>query len=269
MDDWPYMAWKRRSVAKRWQPHRDKKLERQVLARLRDGGASASDLGGAKVPGNWWSWSPIKRKLESLLGIGVLVCRRRQRWRRIYEIADDAVPTDFLYDAHDADCHAELVRRAARHLGVATVADLADYFRLRLGMVKPYVDQLVPVTVNGWDQPAFADPDALDTPPRGRHRTTLLSPFDSLIWDRDRTERVFDFHYRIEIYVPVPQRRHGYYSMPLLHGGRLVGRVDPKRLGKTLVARHIRVEPGAEAAMKVALEEAATWVGCDNVSVET
>ena len=87
--------------------------------------------------------------------------------------------------------------------------------------------------------------------------------------DRDRVERVFGFRYRIEIYVPAPQREHGYYSMPLLHGGRLAGRVDPKRSGKTLLARHVHVEPGAEEAMTAALEEAAQWVGCDQVVLES
>ncbi|GAA3504044.1 hypothetical protein GCM10019016_111570 [Streptomyces prasinosporus] len=103
---------------------------------------------------------------------------------------------------------------------------------------------LVPVTVEGWSKPAWADPAALATPPRGRHRTTLLSPFDSLIWERARTERIFGFTHRLEAYVPKPKRVYGYFAMPVLAGGRLVGRVDPARAGHTLVARQVTLAAG-------------------------
>ena len=128
---------------------------------------------------------------------------------------------------------------------------------------------LVPVEVEGWDKPAWADPAALAAPPRGRHRTTLLSPFDSLIWDRPRTERIFGFTHRLEAYVPRPKRIHGYFAMPLLAGGRLVGRVDPGRDGSTLVARQVSLQgPKAVGPMAQALHEAADWVGCDSVRLE-
>ena len=126
---------------------------------------------------------------------------------------------------------------------------------------------LVPVTVQGWDQPAWADPAALARlaagGPRGRHRTTLLSPFDSLIWERDRMERIFGMFHRIEAYTPAAKRVHGYFAMPLLAGGKLLGRVDPKREGKTLIARKVSLDTVAGAQpMADALREAATWVGC-------
>jgi uncharacterized protein len=125
------------------------------------------------------------------------------------------------------------------------------------------------VTVAGWDKAAWADPEALAAPVRGRHRTTLLSPFDSLIWDRARTERIFGFTHRLEAYVPKPKRIHGYFAMPLLSGGRLLGRVDPAREGKTLVARQVSLEgPKAVAPMARALLEAAGWVGCESVRIE-
>jgi uncharacterized protein YcaQ len=132
---------------------------------------------------------------------------------------------------------------------------------------------LVPVAVDGWDDRAWADPAGLaGLPARGRHRTTLLSPFDSLIWDRARTERLFGFRHRLEAYTPAPRRVHGYYVMPLLAGGRLIGRVDPKRQGRTLVARRLSLaEPVGEAALAAmagALVEAAGWVGCDRVVIE-
>ena len=118
-------------------------------------------------------------------------------------------------------------------------------------------------------KPAWADPAALASPPRGRHRTTLLSPFDSLVWDRPRTERIFGFTHRLEAYVPKPKRVHGYFAMPLLAGGRLLGRVDPAREGRTLVARQVSLQtPKAVEPMAQALAEAADWVGCTEVRVE-
>jgi uncharacterized protein YcaQ len=129
--------------------------------------------------------------------------------------------------------------------------------------------ELVEVGVDGWRGPAWADPDALKAlGTRGRHRTTLLSPFDSFVWDRARTLRVFDFHHRLEAYVPAPKRVHGYFAMPLLAGGRLRGRVDPGREGTTLVAKRVSCEADAVEAMAQALREAAEWVGCDAVVLQ-
>jgi uncharacterized protein YcaQ len=135
------------------------------------------------------------------------------------------------------------------------------------------------VTVSGWKGGAWADPAALAGPVRGRHRTTLLSPFDSLIWDRRRTSRMFGFDHRLEAYVPKDKRVHGYFTMPLLAGGRLIARVDPAREGQTLIARQVSFEsrsvstrPRAEAAvraLRTALWQAADWVGCHDVRVET
>jgi uncharacterized protein YcaQ len=164
-----------------------------------------------------------------------------------------------------------LVGQAGVALGVATVGDLADYHRLKRDQVRAVLDatELVPVTVEGWRDGGWADPGALEAlSVRGRHRTTLLSPFDSLVWDRARTLRVFDFHHRLEAYVPAPKRVHGYFAMPLLAGGRLRGRVDPGREGTTLVAKRLSCEPGAVDAMAQALREAAEWVGCDAVALD-
>ncbi len=172
---------------------------------------------------------------------------------------------------------------AGRAIGVATVKDLAEYFRLPVAAVGRAAPEsgLLPVTIEGWDGPgavkrsatAWADPAALEgLGRRAQHRTTLLSPFDSLIWDRARTARLFGFTHRLEAYTPSTLRVHGYYVMPLLAGGRLIGRVDPKRAGKTLVARQVslveplRPERVHEAAR--ALQEAGRWVGCDAVVVE-
>jgi uncharacterized protein YcaQ len=117
--------------------------------------------------------------------------------------------------------------------------------------------------------PGWADPAALEQAPRGRHRTTLLSPFDSLVWDRKRTQRMFGFSHSLEAYVPARKRVHGYYAMPLLAGGHLAGRVDPARSGRTLTARRVSLERASAAeAMAQALREAASWVGCDEVRLE-
>ncbi len=155
-------------------------------------------------------------------------------------------------------------------MGVATEADLADYHRLTREQVRAVLGDtaLQPVEVDGWGKPAWAHPEALaQLATRGRHRTTLLSPFDSLVWDRPRTLRIFGFRHSLEAYVPAPKRVHGYFAMPLLTGGRLRGRVDPGREGTTLVAKRLTCEPGAVAPMAEALKEAAGWVGCDAVAL--
>jgi len=156
-------------------------------------------------------------------------------------------------------------------MGVATRADLADYHRLKGEQITAVLEGtgLVPVEVEGWGKPAWADPAALASEPRGRHRTTLLSPFDSLIWDRPRTQRIFGFTHRLEAYTPKPKRIHGYFAMPLLAGGRLVGRVDPAREGRTLVARQVTLDgPKAVQPAADAIAQAAGWVGCEDARVE-
>jgi uncharacterized protein len=277
VESWPWLAYKRRRYAAgveaggRVAPA----VRAEALARVRDSGPlTAADLGGARRGGPWWDWSPLKRGVEELLAAGVVVCTERRGWRRVYDLAERAIPAPLLaQDPSDEESLAWMCREAALRLGVATLPEIADYFRLLLGSARRGLAGagLLPVTVRGWDQPAFVHPDhlaLLDAPPRGRHRTTLLSPFDSLVWDRRRTERIFAFTHRLEAYVPRPQRVHGYFTMPLLAGGRLRGRVDPARSGRTLVARRVSVEAAAVEDMAAALAEAATWVGCDAVAVE-
>ena len=155
---------------------------------------------------------------------GEVVCVERRGWKRVYDLAERAIPDDLLHDElDDTECLRRLVRLAGQSLGVGTRADIADYHRLKGEQVDAVIADsgLVPVTVEGWGKPAWADPAALETPPRGRHRTTLLSPFDSLIWERARTERIFGFTHRLEAYVPKPKRVYGYFAMPVLAGGRL------------------------------------------------
>lgn len=275
IEEWPYFAFRRRAYRDRphWYHELPDGTYETVVKRLReDGPLTATELGGAKNGGPWWDWSAAKVAVERALMYGEVVCVERRGWKRVYDLAERAVPGDLLHDGlDDAECLRRLVGLAGRALGVGTRADIADYHRLKGEQVDAVIADsgLVPVTVAGWDKAAWADPEALAAPVRGRHRTTLLSPFDSLIWDRARTERIFGFIHRLEAYVPKPKRVHGYFAMPLLAGGRLLGRVDPAREGKALVARQVSLEgPKAVAPMAEALLEAAGWVGCETVRIE-
>ncbi|MFE9673669.1 winged helix-turn-helix domain-containing protein [Streptomyces sp. NPDC006259] len=275
IEEWPHFAFRRRAYRDR--PHWNHTLPtgtyEQVIEQLRtEGPLTATELGGAKRTSEWWDWSSTKVAVERALMYGEVVCVERRGWKRVYDLAERAVPADLLHDElDDTECLRRLVGLAGRSLGVGTRADIADYHRLRGEQVDAVIagSGLVPVTVEGWGKPAWADPAALETPPRGRHRTTLLSPFDSLVWERARTERIFGFTHRLEAYVPKPKRIHGYFAMPVLAGGRLVGRVDPAREGRTLVARQITLDgPKAVPAVAQALIEAASWVDCTDVRVE-
>jgi uncharacterized protein len=274
VEDWPLFAFRRRAFrarGQRWHqvPH---EMCDEVLARLQaEGPLTTRELGGAKASAEWWDWSHAKVAVEWLLDIGEAVCVERRGWRRVYDLPERALPAAVLAaDLDDAECLRRLVAQAGRSLGVATRADLAEHHRLTGAQVGAAIagSGLVEVAVEGWDASAWADPQALAAPARGRHGVTLLSPFDSLVWDRRRTLRVFGFTHRLEAYVPKAKRVHGYYAMPLLAGGRLVGRVDPARDGATLVARRLTVEPRAVEPMAAALREAARWAGCDAVAVE-
>ncbi|MEU2900688.1 crosslink repair DNA glycosylase YcaQ family protein [Streptomyces sp. NPDC088106] len=275
IEEWPHFAFRRRAYRAR--PHWNHELPDgtydQVIKQLRaEGPLTATELGGAKRTSEWWDWSGTKVAVERALMYGEVVCVERRGWKRVYDLAERAVPAELLHDElDDAECLRRLVRLAGQSLGVGTRADIADYHRLRGEQVDAVVADsgLVPVTVAGWSKPAWADPAALATPARGRHRTTLLSPFDSLVWERARTERIFGFTHRLEAYVPRPKRVYGYFAMPVLAGGRLVGRVDPAREGRTLVARQVTLDGRAAVpAVARALVEAAGWVDCTDVRVE-
>ncbi|MGW3356646.1 winged helix-turn-helix domain-containing protein [Streptomyces bungoensis] len=275
VEEWPHFAFRRRAY--RGRPHWNHQLPDgvydQVVKQLRtEGPLTATELGGAKKTSDWWDWSGTKVAVERALMYGEVVCVERRGWKRVYDLAERAIPGALLHDElDDAECLRRLVRLAGESLGVGTRADIADYHRLKAEQVDAVIADsgLVPVEVAGWSRPAWADPAALAAPPRGRHRTTLLSPFDSLIWERARTERIFGFTHRLEAYVPRPKRVHGYFAMPVLAGGRLVGRVDPAREGHTLVAKQVTLDgPKAVPAVAQALVEAASWVSCTDVRVE-
>lgn len=275
VEEWPLFAFRRRAYRARpqWYHELPEGAYAKVVDQLRsEGPQTATDLGGAKNKGEWWDWSDTKIAVERALMYGDVVVTERRGWKRVYDLAERAIPEPLRHDdLDDTECVRRLVRQAGEALGVGTRADIADYHRLKAEQFDAVVADsgLVPVEVQGWGKPAWADPAALAAAPRGRHRTTLLSPFDSLIWERARTERIFGFTHRLEAYVPKPKRVHGYFAMPVLAGGRLVGRVDPAREGRTLVAKQVSLEgPKAVEPVAQALREAATWVGCDTVRVE-
>ncbi len=286
--DWPYYAWRRRAIAargQRWHKVSEDVCE-QVLARLRDEGPlTATQLGGAKAGGPWWDWSEVKIAAEWLLDTGRAVCVRRTGWRRIYDLPERVIPRELTdHEPTDSECLSYLVGTVARALGVATHADFIEYQRLngyglhlRDGEALDEAAAaagLTPVTVPGSKREVrgWADPAALawlNAGGRGTHRTALLSPFDSLIWDRKRTLRMFGYRHLFEPYVPREKRERGYFTMPLLTGGQIVGWVDPGRDGETLVARNLYLEkPAAVTPMARALAEAAQWVGCSAVAAE-
>src|SRR5579875_16010 len=276
VERWPWWAFRRRRMRtrERWWHETTPEVTALVRDRLAaEGPLTATDLGGAKLGGTWWDWSPVKASLERLLAYGDVVCTTRRGWNQVYDLPDRALPDAVCAgdETDDATWSRLRAAHAGRRLGVATTADLADYYRIGTTEVAGLVADagLAPVTVEGWTAPAWADPDALAAlGRRGRHRTTLLSPFDSLVWDRARTARLLGYEHRLEAYTPAPKRVHGYYTMPVLAGGRIVGRVDPGRAGSTLVAKRVGVlHPDAVESIAAALWEAAAWVGADAVDV--
>ncbi len=278
LEDWPVYGSQRRARlarGRRW--HRLEDADKScayVRDRLgKEGPLSARELGGAKKGGVWWDWSETKIAAEWLLDIGELVCRQRKGFQRVYDLAERAIPAHLLgLELGDEDCQIRLVEAAGGALGVATTNDLAAYHGLKGSQVEQVVRKtvLMPAKVEGWNKPAYVSPRALDLLGRRmRGRSVLVSPFDSLTWYRERTERLFGFRHRLEAYVPRAKRVHGYFSMPVLGGDRLVGLVDPGRLGSTLLAKHVSLDtPDAAAHVTAALVEAAAWVASEAIVVE-
>jgi uncharacterized protein YcaQ len=275
---WPAFAAQRRSRTERgfrWHQLEDQQRScTDVALRLRDEGPlSSRELGGVKKGGDWWDWSEVKIAVEWLLDVGTVVCRERRGFERVYDLAERAIPPS-LHDQEldNETCARVLVESAARAMGVATAKDLAAYHGFGVNTVRSVLPMtnLRPVKVEGWREIAYLSEHAeAGLQPRLRGRSVLLSPFDSLLWDRARLERIFNVTYRLEAYVPAPKRVVGYFAMPVLANDRLVGLVDPKRIGTTLHARHVVIhDVGAVTHIASALREAATWVGCDDVAVD-
>lgn len=230
--------------------------------------------------GPWWGRDKGKLALEYLFDKGKVTAAHRHNFMRFYDVPERLIPGEVLDrdPVPEAEACAELLMLAARSLGVGTAEDLGDYYRIRMPVVRPLIDRLVadgrlePVQVQGWAKPAYLHPEA--TAPRSVPGRALLSPFDPVVWYRDRAERLFEFTYRIEIYVPEAKRRYGYYVLPFLLDGALVGRVDLKadRAAGRLVVKGAWHEDGTDPVRVAAelgdeLADFAGWLGLDDVEI--
>ena len=280
----PLLRYRMRSAVPRW---RAKRLIEEapgyvdaVLEEVRERGplcvSDLDDPGERKGP--WWGYSDGKTALEWHFMTGAVTTSTRRNFTRYYDLTERVIPSDVLAqdDIDEEDAQRQLMLLATRCHGVGTAKDLADYFRIRPLEASARLLELIDsghvreVTIEGWKEPAYLHPEAID--PGEIRGEVLLTPFDPVVWERDRAERLFDFNYRIEIYVPEPKRRHGYYVMPFLMDGELVARVDLKaeRDRGVLRVKGVFVEEGAgriEVASRLAdeLKLMARWLGLDRV----
>lgn len=260
---------------------RDRRAEvEDVMKRVREEGAlAASDFERGRA-GGWWGWSDAKRCLEYLFWSGRLTtATRRASFERVYDLPERVLPAEIVAapTPSEADAHRALLERSARALGIATATDLRDYFRLSPADAKPRIAELaeagilIPVQVRGWRDTAYLHRDA--RLPRRAEGQALLSPFDPMVWERSRTERLFGMRYRIEIYTPAHKRVHGYYVLPFLLRDRLAARVDLKADRKAKVLRveaaHLEPEAPDDTAERLAeeLRLMAEWLGLEKIAV--
>jgi uncharacterized protein YcaQ len=292
---WPYM--RHRMASYRTQRHKwwgsevSQRLVDNLVAEITERGASTArdlDDGLPVAKKDWgWNWSATRRALDYLYMVGdVAIAERNSQFEIKYDLPERVLPAEVLAAPTPTleESNRELVRRAARSHGVATARCLADYYRMRLqpgagnratlGAIEDLVEagELEPVRIDGWNRPAYLHRDARR--PRRVDARALLSPFDPVVWERERTEKLFDFHYRIEIYTPAPKRVYGYYVLPFLLGEQIVGRVDltAERQSGRLVVKAAYAEPDAppDTADELAAElvRLAGWLGMDELIVE-
>lgn len=289
IEDWPLLRWRMREyTGGRWGVEiveKNPRLVDDVVAAVVELGPSTAGQIEAHLQsapkrgkGAWWNRTDTKWVAEALFASGVLTTAHRTGFARHYDLVERVLPADVVArQVDDVEAVRELTLRAATALGVATEADIRDYFRLRPGQSKSAIADLVatgelePVQVDGWTAPAYLR--AGQPVPRADRGTALLCPFDPLIFFRPRIERLFGFHYRIEIYTPAAKRRYGYYVWPLLLDGDLVARVDLKadRSAGVLQVIGAFIEPGQDArrvadAMAGELQTMATWLGLAGVT---
>jgi uncharacterized protein YcaQ len=229
--------------------------------------------------GTWWDWKPAKLVLEDLLDQGLLMCAARTAgFARLYDLTERVLPSGLdTRNPGQLEATQHLLLRGLDRLGVATAIEMADYFRLRpieqvkAGLADLLADEcFLKIEVEGWGKPAYATEDALNGPLSvPEHRPTLLAPFDNLMWERNRVERIFGFHYRVEIYVPEPKRQYGYFVLPLLVRGGLRGRADLKldRQAGVLRVRGLWLEGAEPAEARIALEDLARHLGVTDLEL--
>ncbi|KZS77843.1 winged helix-turn-helix domain-containing protein [Mycobacterium persicum] len=290
VDDWPLLRWRMRQYRHgRWGTQIVKanpQLADDIVAAVAELGPSTAGQIEAHLAaeprmrkGTWWNRSDTKWVAEALFASGALTTATRVGFARHYDLVERVLPAEVLArEVDDDQAVRQLTLRAATALGVGTEADLRDYFRLTAQQIKPVIAELVAageierVRVEGWPVPAYLR--AGQTVPRRDRGTALLCPFDPLIFFRPRVKRLFDFHYRIEIYTPAAKRQYGYYVWPLLLDGQLVARVDLKtdRAADSLRVLGVFGEPDSPrtrvaAALAGELASMASWLGLSGVGV--
>ncbi|MEO8704104.1 MAG: crosslink repair DNA glycosylase YcaQ family protein [Kofleriaceae bacterium] len=285
----PLLRWRMaRAGEQAWTRVRNMRRRRLFVSRVLDevrerGPLRAGELETKeKKRTGWWEWSEVKVAIEWLFWSGQVTSARRRGFERMYDLPERVLPEAIIAapTPREADAIKGLVERGARALGIATEVDLRDYFRIKPAPARTAIAALVdegvlePVRVEGWKKPAYRHRDVVAPAAIDPVRATLLSPFDSLVWCRERTERVFGMRYRLEIYTPQPQRVFGYYVLPILLGDALVGRVDLKadREAKVLRVQAAHAEPRAPrataAAVVAELDRMAAWLGLDGIAIE-
>lgn len=283
MDTWPLFRTRMERPHPRYAAWADANADyiEWVYAQLRDRGPmSAGDFEDERERrGPWWDWSQAKASLEWLFRRGRAAIARRVNFERHYDVVERVVPPEVLARRlSEEEALRRLVSHAARAIGVGTAKDVAGYFGVGVKTARPQIAELVdegvliPVRVEGWRQPAYLHADAKTS--RTEDVAALLTPFDTLTWERDRIERLFDFRYRIEIYVPKSKRIYGYYVLPFLMGDRLVARVDLKsdRASSSLLVHGAFVESGADERavadrLGAELHAMAHWLELEHVKV--
>ncbi len=287
LESWPLFRWRMEAMLKKYGPDAGGWVSANapMLEWLRAGLAERGPLAASEIEhdsgkgaGGWWGWSDVKTGLEFLFRFGEVVSAGRTRFERRYALASTALPTHILErEISPSDSIRQLLSTSARAHGIGTLSDLADYFRIKNEPAKAAINDLVdsgellPVEVHGWSRPAFLHRDARI--PRRIETAALLSPFDPVVWERDRALRMFGFHYRIEIYTPAPKRVFGYYTLPLLIDDDIVGRIDLKSDRQSGVLRvqsawrKADAPPGVAERVAPLLRQIADWQGLGDVLV--
>ena len=288
LDDWPLFRWRMDDFRKHFETRGDDSwmaAEDKTLTWLRSELAEKGPLPASKIErdagpkkAGWWDWDHVKRGLERMFRIGEVVSGGRTNFERTYALPEQVMATQLLERrVPREDAIHQLMSISGRAHGIGTLSDLADYFRLKTVDAKPALERLVdegellPVTVKGWKKPAYLHRDARI--PRRIETVALLSPFDPVVWERERALRMFGFHYRIEIYTPAPKRVFGYYSLPVLVDDAIVGRIDLKndRQRRVLRVQSAWREPDAAAGVEErivpALRELAAWQALESIEV--
>lgn len=284
---WPLFRWRMQwfrdyfeQVGDQWMAANEETLTwlRAELAEKGPLPASKIERDVEKRRGSWWEWDDVKRGLERMFRLGEVVSGGRTNFERTYALPEQVLPAEVIAEeVPEEEAKYRLMKLAAIAHGIGTLNDLADYYRIKQTRAKVALQRLLDegevreVSVDGWNRPAYLHRDA--TVPRRIETAALLSPFDPVVWERDRALRMFGFHYRIEIYTPAPKRIFGYYTLPVLIDDELVGRIDLKndRQAKVLRVQSAWREEGARAGIAErivpVLREIATWQGCESIAV--